>query len=574
MKKIIFYFDPKVTKMFVEKENEKGEKKRVLSSHNNFVARAEIIARVIDVQDDDDIGTWIDPGYKYYNVVKYFAIKVDSGVYFDPEENAYKASEYGFIALHNGQLRLISQLSISRDKVNAYFLIHPTKFGKVPLYKDIDSYMLDFKIVAGVGEDKIKEQLKKIDINAKKVTRITIAKGKEPLDGHIEYFVPITSFEKKAGELLADGRINFKEVGSIIQVVKHQEILTRVPKQKQESGFDVYGNKVSAEMVDVDGFKRGKNIEASSQEENIFVSSIDGCIDFEGKTISVLPVAYINGDVDYDVGNIDFNGSVHIKGSVLPGFTIKASGDIIVENNVDDAVLQAGGNITIKAGITGKGSAEIISGGNITAKYLLNSKVEAAEQIMISDSIINCEVFSNKKISVVAKQGKIIGGNTTALYEIIVNVAGAVNETPTILNVGRNLFIEKEIEEIRKEITQWRTEVNEIIRKLKVSYGEGVFENPKEYLSFLPAVKKKNCLVLLQELNDGNKNLKTLTEKCSEIEQKLHLDQEPVIVIKDKIYPGTVLNIKKSVRKIDEKMDNVKYYEDPDDKVIRFTSAS
>ncbi|MFC1669181.1 DUF342 domain-containing protein [Spirochaetota bacterium] len=574
MKKTVFYFDPKATKMFVEVVNEEGEKKRVISSPYNFVARAEIVARVIDIQDEDDIPTRIDGGYEYYNVAKFLPLKVDSGVYYDGEERAYKAAEFGFIIYANGKLRLISLLSVTRDRVKAYSLIHPTKFGKIPTYKDIESYMYESKIITSVGENNIEKQLKKIDVNTPKLSRILIAQGKEPLNGHQEYYVPITSFEKKAGEILADGRIDFKEVGAIIQVVKHQELLTRVPLQKPVDGYDVYGVKAPAEIEEVTGYKKGQNIEKSPKEENIFVASIDGCIDVDGKTVSVLPVAYINGDVDYDTGNIDFNGSVHIKGSILPGFTVKASGDIIVEKNVDDAFVKSDGDMTIMSGITGKGSAKIECGGNLTAKYLLNTKAEVTEDVMISDSIINSDVFSNKRINVVAKQGKIIGGKTTALYDITVNVAGAPNETSTVLTVGRNLFVEKELDVIRKEITKWRTEVNETIRKLKVSYGEGVFENPKEYLSYLPAVKKKNCLLLLKELNDGNKELKSLTEQSKEIEQKLKLDQDPVIAIKDKIYPGVVLNIKKSVRKVEERMDNVKFYEDPEEKVIRFTSAS
>ena len=67
----------------------------------------------------------------------------------------------------------------------------------------------------------------------------------------------------------------------------------------------------------------------------------------------------IKGNVDYDYGNIDFNGSVHITGSVLPGFTVKAKGDIVVDKNVEDAYLEAGGDINVKMGISGKGSCKV-----------------------------------------------------------------------------------------------------------------------------------------------------------------------------------------------------------------------
>jgi uncharacterized protein (DUF342 family) len=111
------------------------------------------------------------------------------------------------------------------------------------------------------------------------------------------------------------------------------------------------------------------------------------------------------------------------------------------------------------------------------------------------------------------------------------------------------------------------------MRKLKVSFGEAVFENPKEFITKLPTVKKKNCLLLLKELSDNNKELKKFVEQSKEVQNKLRLDREPCIIIKNKAYPNTVISIKKSIKRIDSPIDNVKYYEDPEDKIIRFSPA-
>ena len=233
----------------------------------------------------------------------------------------------------------------------------------------------------------------------------------------------------------------------------------------------------------------------------------------------------------------------------------------------------ARGDGKVYRAVVGKENVKLIASGNVTAKYLLNANVEAAGEIFVEDSIINCDVFSNNRISVVARQGKIIGGKTTALYEIVVNVSGSPNETETQLSVGRNLFIEKELLDIHKEVSKWRAAVNETITKLKLSFGEKVFENPKEFLEMLPPVKKKNCLLLLKELGNNNSELKKFVEQSKEVQNKLKLDREPCIVVKNRVYPGTVLSIKKSIKRIDSPIDNVRYYEDPVEKVIRFSPA-
>ncbi len=574
MKKLVFYFDNSVNKIFTEGVDEKGEKILVISSGKNFVARAEVVAEVIEVNDEnDDIKSKLRPGTDYYNVTDFKQVKADLGIYFDSEARAYKASFYGFVVYANGVIRILQCITYTKDKLKAKFLVHPTKSGYIPSYTEIEEEMKQNKIRAGIGEKTITEQLEKIDRKEYKLTKMLIARGKESVNGHAEYFIPLLSTKKKAGEIKSDGSMDFKEVGSIIQVSKNQEVLKRIPAVKSVNGFDVFGDKIVAGIEEVEGYRRGDNIVQSGHDENIYCSSIDGSLIIDNKLISVLPVAYINGDVNYDTGNIDFKGSVHIRGSVLAGFTVRATGDITVEKTVEDSIILADGDITVKMGVVGKDMVKLIAGGSLNSKYLLNARVEAAGEIIVQDSIINCNVFSNDRISVVAKSGKIIGGETIALHEIIVKVAGAPNETETILRVGRNLFIEREVKELRKDIDRIRESVNEVVRLLKTNFGEGVFEDPKKYLAILPAIKKKKCLELLKELSAGNKSLKDLIDKSAEVQKGIQLKSDPVIIVLDKIYPGTVLNIKKSIRKIDSVNANVKFYEDPEEKAIRFVPA-
>jgi uncharacterized protein len=573
MKKIIFYFDPAVRSMLAAKAPGEGDNKPAPSSPYNFMYTSEIVARVIEVDSEDQIPTRLDSGYEYYKVQEYHPIKADTGIYYDESTTSYKSSSYGFVIFDGQRIRWLTPLILSKDKLKAYFAVYPTKLGKLPTLKDIDEALINYKILARVEQKKIQEQLETIDPHAPVLTRILVAQGRQPVDGHAEYYTPLIDIKKKAGEIKPDGSIDFKEVGSIIEVRKGQEILKRFPAVKPEDGYDIYGFKLSAEVTRTEGFRKGDNIIRLEMDENTFVSFVDGCLSISGNKISVLPVAMIPGDVNYDTGNIDVTGSVHIMGSVLPGFSVKARGDIIIEKNVDDAHIESGGNITVNMGVVGKENVRLIAGGNITAKFLLNATVEAAGDIFVEDSIINCDVFSNNRITVTAKQGKIIGGKATALYEIVVNVSGSPNETETQLNVGRNLFIEKELSDIHKEISKWRTAVNETITKLKLSFGETVFDNPKEFIEMLPAVKKKNCLLLLKELSGNNIELKKFVEQAKEVQSKLKLDREPSIIIKNRAHPGTVISVKKSVKRIDSPIDNVKYYEDPEEKVIRFSSA-
>jgi uncharacterized protein (DUF342 family) len=575
MKLIIFYFNQKVSKLFVEKTDESGEKHLALSSPYNFVSKGETIAKIIDVEEPEEASKHLDEGYNYYNLERYRSIKVSDGIFYDEKSRTYKSPRYGFVIYDKSasKIRLLSPLQVTRDKLAAYFIIFPTKFDTIPTYMEIEEAIFNRGIAAIVDKESIEQQLSAVDIKEKKITRIIIAKGRKPVDGSSEYYLPLISINKKAGKVLEDGRIDFREVDSIIECKKGQKILKRVPSVKPEDGYDIFGEKADAVMEDRKGYLKGDNIVQSDDDENIFVSSIDGCLNVERNRISVQPNVIIKGNVDYDYGNIDFNGSVHIRGSVLPGFSVKAGGNIIVEKNVEDAYIEADGDIVIKMGITGKGSCKVVANGSIKANYILNSVVEAIKEIEVQDSIINSKVFSNDKISVTAKHGKIIGGEVTARHEVIVNVIGSQKENITYITVGRSLYIEREMNEIRQEMDKWRVKVDDTLRRIKSSFGEGLFENPKEFIKILPPVKKKNCLLLLKELTDYNKELKMLSEKQKVVEKKLKLEREPVIIVKDLIFPGLIAQIKKRKRRVEQKLENVKLFEDPKEKLIRISSA-
>ena len=204
MKKIILYFDPLATRIFNEKEEENGEKKFVLSSTKNFVSVSEVVARVLEIDSEEQIPQRLDTGYSYYNVVEFRALRAGEGIYFDDTNNSYKADRYGFVVLVEGELRILPVRSVSQDKYKVYYYIHPTKFGKIPVYKDIEEDLHLNHILAGVGKNKIEEQLATIDPEKPVLLRLLAAKGREPVNGHEEYFVPMLDVEKKAGTVKED----------------------------------------------------------------------------------------------------------------------------------------------------------------------------------------------------------------------------------------------------------------------------------------------------------------------------------------------------------------------------------
>ena len=77
----------------------------------------------------------------------------------------------------------------------------------------------------------------------------------------------------------------------------------------------------------------------------------------------------VAGNVGYGTGNIDFTGSVQVRGDVENGFTVKAAGDIFIYGNVDGGFLYADGNITVNGRIIGQDKTIVQCKGDLYARH-------------------------------------------------------------------------------------------------------------------------------------------------------------------------------------------------------------
>lgn len=79
--------------------------------------------------------------------------------------------------------------------------------------------------------------------------------------------------------------------------------------------------------------------------------------------------------MDNSTGNIDYPGNVTVRGNVKGGFSIIAKGDIVVEGVVEDALIQAGGQIIVKRGIHGMTKGILRAQGNVICKFIENATI-------------------------------------------------------------------------------------------------------------------------------------------------------------------------------------------------------
>jgi uncharacterized protein (DUF342 family) len=385
---------------------------------------------------------------------------------------------------------------------------------------------------------------------------VTVAIGTPPVtgtDGRIEYtFQELVSEERRPKEL-EDGRVDYYSVSTIANVVKGQLLAKRYPASPGLPGTAVTGESIAPRPGKEAVIKPGKNV-VFNQERTMLYAAIDGQVTFtDNDKVNVFPVFEVNGDVDFSVGNIDFVGTVVIRGNVPTGFRIKASGDIRVLGSVEGAELEAGGSVEIKSGIVAQDKGHVIAGNNVTTSFIQNGNVTAGNDVLVSQSILFSNVRAGKNIICNGPKGIIIGGVMQAGEKIAARVLGNSSATPTVLEVGVKPELRAELAAIIKELQN----VYENLRK--TDQGLAVLNQLLQLQGELPAEKKIMQIKLTNTRLVLEKEVRKLEERKQELETELEGDAPAAVEVYNIMFPGIKLVFGKLVRFIKQEFSRTRF---------------
>jgi len=349
---------------------------------------------------------------------------------------------------HNGANDTLMQVAVDEGEMRATVtLTSPGPGGADIRRDDLVAMLRSNGIVHGYDEPSI-EILVDQPLYGQKVP---VAVGSKPVNGNdakVTWFFD-TSVKIKPREIA--GRVDFKELNTIRNVLKGEELAKKEPAQKGLPGRTVTGRVLPAKDGRDTPFDLGNNV-ALSKDGLRVVSTADGQVMLLQGRVTVETVMIIPGDVDTSVGNINFLGSVIVKGSVADGFTVKAVGNIEVMGNVGKAYLETHADIIVHQGINGGGEGRVSAGQSIWSKFIQNAVCEAGLYVIVSDGILHSTVHAGKKILCKGKRAKLVGGYLRASEEINASSLGAVGSGETILEVGIDPKVKEKMVELNNTV--------------------------------------------------------------------------------------------------------------------------
>lgn len=329
-------------------------------------------------------------------------------------------------------------ISVEENGNKAYAYI-PWLPGNMVTEDDIHDDLQRRKIVYGIKYGVISEMIRKRRLNEKVliVEGVPAVKGK---DGWFEFFVRLDMPRIPAP--LPDGGVDYVNIEAFEMVEKDEKIAVYHPAEKGVAGTNIYGETIHAG----DGIEkkqlRGEGF-TIAPDGVTYLSKMNGKFEYIGGRIIITNMVVIREDVTAVTGKLEVDGSVYVIGSISSGGYIKATGDIIIEHNVETARLIAGGNIMIKKGSCSRRDCFIEAGGEVSGSFFECANINARGNVK-ANYIMNSNINTLGRVIVSGRKGVLLGGRICAVKGVDTYNLGNHSHLKTLLEVGRNHLYDKE----------------------------------------------------------------------------------------------------------------------------------
>jgi uncharacterized protein (DUF342 family) len=347
------------------------------------------------------------------------------------------------------------QVTVSEDKLQAYLVFKRVEGDFKLTTRELEQYLLSQGIKNGLQTDTLYLIAQRPQDFF--FTQNIVAVGTPPqqgIDGYVNVLYGESDDQSHRPTEREDGSVDYKDVKQLANVKAGQLIAARVPPESGKAGKAVTGEDILPKEGKEANFKIGKNVVVNPEKLSMY-AAIDGLVTkTEKEKINVFPVYEVNGDVDYKIGNIDFVGTVVIRGNILTGFRVKAAGDIRVTGGIEGAEVESDGSIEITGGIIGSNKGFVKAGRNIRCSFILDGNVYANDHIDVAQSIMHSNVRAGLSVKCSGAKGLIVGGLIQAGERVTARTIGNSMSTATVIEVGVRPELRQELNELRVVIRQ------------------------------------------------------------------------------------------------------------------------
>jgi uncharacterized protein len=252
-------------------------------------------------------------------------------------------------------------------------------------------------------------------------------------------------------------------------------------------------------------------------------------------SLEVQTTVEIPGNVDYSVGNIDFCGSLTIKGDVLGELNIRTGGSVEVLGDVQDAIIESGEDVTVHHGFVGLGKGRIVAGGTVRVRHVTNQTIKAGKDVHVETEAINATIEAGGRV--IAPRAVIAGGKLEAMQEADVYNLGNSESSGVKVRVGRRgkiierlTVVEKDVKQAERQMGKVKDAVYRLV-KMKVDTGR------------LPSDKEQILAKLLEAQKLLPRRLMELQAEREALQGELQKKCDARVVVRGTVQKDTMIEV-------------------------------
>jgi uncharacterized protein len=416
------------------------------------------------------------------------------------------------------------ELHIEDDRMSATLFVEAPRGGAAITEEQVRATLADRSVVAGILDAALRQAIEHPDGMG-----VRIAAGQEPVSGEPAFFTSlIESPQQRRAEAETqeedeqdDGtyaRIDYRDMGSLILVKPGAPLMRRTPPVPGTPGFDITGKVLEPTTLEDPPFAEPlPGAAISADDPNLLVAAIAGAPKVMPHGVSVASLVEIEA-VDLDSGNIDFDGTLRVKGDIVAGMKVRVTGDVVVTGTIEAAEVHAGGNIMVNGGIIGmtetvatdgqgqSRSARLVCGGMVKARFILHAEIDAAKMVAAEREIRQCFVDSGESVVVGppgGQNGVIVGGRVRAMTSVQAGVIGSSGAVRTEVQVGLDPHVHAQraaLQKKRQDLTEQQAKLEKLVMFLHANpqkdvdgVGDRARKTYKQTFSDMEALKAEEA---------------------------------------------------------------------------------
>jgi len=384
-------------------------------------------------------------------------------------------------------------VDISEDEMKAFVTVIPGLKRHSPTVEEVLAALREAGVSYGIDESQVQKAISKEFFKP-----VLVASGKDPIpstDASVKYLFPETGidfFVAKDTEHAFDPAFAYQ----IHRCDKDSVLARKTPPKEGQDGMTVTGKTVKvskAKDVNLSSFL-GENTRISEDGTEILANCDGQPVVKDGK-IHVRKTIVIDGDLGYKTGNVDFNGSVVIRGNAEGPFRVRAQGDILIFGVLGEIELSCGGSLRVQGGVFARGKGKIRVEKDFFAKFVNEAQIVCNGNVAVEDYIMNSTLIVGGNV-IIAGRGVLSGGVVKSRKNVDVGELGGESGVKTEVTAGVDYEKEVKLLELNKQLESFLRSLS-LISQIEISIlnrinkKEQVSENQEKLLGFYRKRKRK-----------------------------------------------------------------------------------